>query len=160
MTNDSVSATTTVKAPAEAVFSLLADPTQHPAIDGTGRVLEALDPEPLTASGQVFRMAMYHEHHWNPDGRYRMANVVRVFAPPRAISWEPGQEADDGSLSFGGWVWRYDLTPLDPSTTEVTLTYDWSAVPPFVRQRFEHLPPFASDHLDRSLSHLAGLVTV
>jgi hypothetical protein len=28
------------------------------------------------------------------------------------------------SLEFGGWIWRYDLAPLGPSETEVTLTYD------------------------------------
>jgi hypothetical protein len=64
-----------------------------------------------------------------------------VFDPPRAIAWEPGQDTDDGGLSFGGWVWRYDLTPAGPSETKVTLSYDWSAVPDVVR---EHIgfPPF------------------
>ena len=36
MPNDTVSATTTIPAPADAVFAVLADPTSHPAIDGTG----------------------------------------------------------------------------------------------------------------------------
>jgi len=39
-------------------------------------------------------------------------------------------------LEFGGWAWRYDLAPLGPSETEVTLTYDWSAVPQFIREYF------------------------
>ena len=83
-------------------------------------------------------------------------HVVQVFDPPRAISWEPGQYAGDGSLGFGGWVWRYDLTPAQPSGTEVTLSYDWSAVPDFLR---EHIgfPPFPPDHLGNSLAHLAEL---
>jgi hypothetical protein len=54
-----------------------------------------------------------------------MANRVQVFDPPRAISWEPGTDAGDGSLQFGGWACRYDLTPAGPSRTEVTLSYDW-----------------------------------
>jgi uncharacterized protein YndB with AHSA1/START domain len=159
MTSESVSATITIKARAEAIFSVLTDPSTHPAIDGTGRVLEALDRERLTAPGQIFRMAMYHENHWNPDRRYQMANRIRAFDPPHAISWEPGQESDDGSLQFGGWVWRYDLTPVDPSTTEVTLSYDWSAVPEVVRRRQISWPPFPPAHLDDSPAHLAGLVT-
>ena len=158
MTSDSVSATITIKAPAEAVFSVLADPTKHSAIDGTGWVVEPVNLERLTASGQIFRMGMYHENHWNPDGRYEIANRVRVFDPPHAISWEPGQEAGDGSLRFGGWVWRYDLTPVDPSAAEVTLSYDWSAAPDEVRRRLS-FPPFPLSHLNNSLAHLADLVT-
>jgi uncharacterized protein YndB with AHSA1/START domain len=157
MTNETLQASATVPAPAEAVFAVLADPTSHPAIDGTGWVTKAIDPAPLTGSGQVFRMAMYHPNH--PDGSYEMANRVEVFEPPRAISWQPGQDvAGDGELKFGGWIWRYDLVPTGPSTSEVTLTYDWSAVPAFLR---EHIgfPPFPVDHLANSLRHLAELVT-
>ena len=58
-----------------------------------------------------------------------MTNRVAVFDPPRAISWEPGQDiAGDGTPQFGGWIWRYDLVATEPSRTEVTLTYDWTAV--------------------------------
>lgn len=156
MPDEAVSATRIINAPAEAVFAVLADPAKHAAIDGTGWVRESLDGKPVTAPGQVFRMAMYHPNH--PERNYRMANRVQVFDPPRAISWEPGQGDDDGSLRFGGWVWRYDLAPARPSGTEVTLSYDWSAVPSFLR---EHIgfPPFPPDHLRNSLAHLAELAT-
>jgi uncharacterized protein YndB with AHSA1/START domain len=156
MADETVSATTIINAPAEAVFAVLADPAKHAAIDGTGWVREPLDSQPLTAAGQVFRMAMYHANH--PDGNYQMANRVQVFGPPHAISWEPGQDTGDGSLRFGGWVWRYDLAPAGPSGTKVTLSYDWSAVPGYVRQHIG-FPPFPPDHLGNSLAHLAGLVT-
>ena len=66
MADDSVSATTVIDAPAEAIFAVLADPAKHAAIDGTGWVCEPVDSEPLTAAGQVFRMSMYHPNH--PDG--------------------------------------------------------------------------------------------
>jgi hypothetical protein len=81
-----------------------------------------------------------------------------VFKPPNAISWEPGNDADDGSLRFGGWIWRYDLTPTRPSGTKVTLTYDWSAVPDPVREHIAS-PPFPPHHLASSLAQLAELVT-
>lgn len=156
MADDSVSATATIEAPAEAIFVVLADPAKHAAVDGTGRVREPLDSQPLTAAGQIFRVAMYHENH--PDGDYQMANRVLVFEPPNAISWEPGHYTADGSLGYGGWIWRYDLAPAGPSTTTVTLTYDWSAVPDSLR---EHIgfPPFPPDHLGNSLAHLAELAT-
>ena len=157
MADDAVSATMVINAPAEAIFAVLADPSQHATIDGTGWVGEALDHKPLTAAGQIFRMSMYHPNH--PDGNYQMANRVQEFDPPSTISWEPGQDAADGTLRFGGWSWRYDLKPAGPSVTTVTLSYDWSAVPDALR---EHIgfPPFPPDHLGSSLAHLAGLVAV
>ena len=156
MADDTVFATRVINASAQAVFAVLADPAKHAAIDGTGWVCEARDGKPVTAAGQVFRMSMYHPDH--PDGNYEMANLVVVFDPPNAISWKPGYDSEDGSLAFGGWIWRYDLAPAGPSDTEVTLTYDWSAVPGPVR---EHIgfPPFPPDHLSNSLAHLAELVT-
>jgi hypothetical protein len=143
-----------VNAPAEAVFDVLADPSTHQAIDRTGWVRESRDCKHLTETGQVFRMAMYHENH--PDKDYEMANRVEVFDPPHAIAWQPGQGPDDANLEFGGWFWRYDLKPAGPSQTEVTLTYDWSRVPPYTR---EHIgfPPFDPQHLDNSLKHLAQI---
>ena len=157
MTDESLAASITISAPPQAVFAVLADPATHPTIDGTGWVTKALDTAPLTASGQVFRMAMYHANH--PNGSYEMANRVAVYDPPRAISWEPGQDvAGDGKLQFGGWIWRYDLLPVGSAGTEVTLTYDWSAVPSFLREHIP-FPPFPVDHLENSLRHLAELAT-
>jgi uncharacterized protein YndB with AHSA1/START domain len=145
---------TTVNTPAQTVFDVLADPSTHAAIDGTGWVRESLDGKRLIEVGQVFRVAMYHENHPNKD--YEMANRVETFDPPRAIAWQPGQGSDDANLEFGGWFWRYDLKPVGQSKTEVTLTYDWSAVPQDIR---EHIgfPPFDPQHLENSLKHLAEL---
>ncbi len=154
MDTESVSATVTVAVPATSVFALLADPTTHAAIDGTGWVRDAVDRAPLTETGQIFRMAMHHPNH--PDGAYGVANKVHVFEPPRAIGWLTGEEKDDGRLEFGGWFWRYDLAPLGPSETAVTLTYDWSAVPQFIRG-YLTFPPFGPEHLTNSLHHLAEL---
>jgi len=149
-----VSATLTVAVPTARVFAVLADPTTHSAIDGTGWVQEAVDQTPLTEVGQIFRMDMYHPNH--PTREYQMANKVQVLDPPRAIGWLPGTQQDDGQLAFGGWTWRYDLAPLGPSETEVTLTYDWSAVPQSVREHIP-FPPFGPEHLTNSLHHLAEL---
>lgn len=154
MAEDNVSATLTVAASAARVFAVLADPTTHASIDGTGWVQEAADRAPLSEVGQVFRMDMYHADH--PDGDYRVANKAQVFDPPRAIGWMTGEEKEDGRLEFGGWFWRYDLAPLGPSETAVTLTYDWSAVPRYIRDYLQ-FPPFGPEHLTNSLHHLAKL---
>lgn len=154
---DQVSAALTVALPAGRVFAVLADPTAHPTIDGTGWVQEPVDRAPLTEVGQVFRMDMYHPDA--RDGDYQVANKVHVLDAPRVIGWLTGYDPEgDGHLEFGGWFWRYDLAPLGPSTTRVTLTYDWSAVPGSIREHL-HFPPFAPDHLANSLHHLADLAT-
>jgi hypothetical protein len=154
MTEEAMKATLTIPAAVQTVFDVLADPTTHEAIDGTGWVRESLDGKRLTGSGQVFRMAMYHENYGGMH--YEMANRVEVFDPPHAVAWQPGQGADDSNLDFGGWLWRYDLKPVGRTETEVTLTYDWSAVPAQTREHIE-FPPFAATHLENSLEHLAKL---
>jgi hypothetical protein len=150
-----ITASITIGAAADAIFAVLSDPAKHVAIDSTGWVRAPVDSQPLTASGQIFRMAMYHAGH--PNGIYQTANRVQVFNPPDTISWEPGYDAGDGNLRFEGWIWRYDLASLGPSETEVTLSYDWSAVREPERLEVQ-FPPFTPDHLENSLSHLAELV--
>src|SRR5215472_7857607 len=70
MADETISATTIINAPAEAIFAVIA---------GTGWVREPLDGQPLNEAGQVFRMAMYNDNA--PGGHYRMANRVQVFDP-------------------------------------------------------------------------------
>ena len=93
---------TTIEAAPEAVFAVLADPSAHAAIDGTGWVRESLDGERITAAGQVFRMAMYHPNH--PDGDYKMANLVEVFDEPGPSRGSPGRSRPRpaSSASAGG----------------------------------------------------------
>src|ERR1700744_3192408 len=155
MGNATNNATITIPASAEAVFGVLADPTTHESIDGTGWVRESLDGKSLTATDQIFRIAMYHDNH--PNKNYEMANKVVVFDRPRAIAWQPGQDAaGDGTLSFGGWIWRYDIRDVGSSESDVTLTYDWSAVAPDFRDHIQS-PPFDPTHLENSLKHLSDL---
>ena len=100
---------------------------------------------------------MYHDNH--PAKNYEMANKVVVFDRPHAIAWEPGQDAaGDGTLSFGGWIWRYDIHDVGSSESDVTLTYDWSAVPPELREHIP-FPPFDPTHLENSLKHLSELAS-
>src|SRR2546429_3009338 len=84
METERVTASTTIEAAPEAVFAVLADPSAHADIDGTGWVRGSLDENRITAAGQVFRMAMYHPNH--PDKDYKIANRVEVFDEPRAIA--------------------------------------------------------------------------
>ena len=162
MDRERVRATLTVTSSAETVFAVLADPTTHAAIDGrsgvadgTGRVVTAVDQARLTEVGQIFRMGMNHPDH--SEGDYQTFNKVHVLDPPRAIGWLTGHDPEgDGQLKFGGWSWRYDLVPVSPSETEVTLTYDWAGVPQSVHEYLQ-FPPMGPERLAYSLHHLARL---
>ena len=101
------------------MFDVLADPTTHGAIDGTGWVRESLDGKPVTGTGQIFRMAMYIDGH--PDGHYETANRVEVFDPPRAIAWKTGRPVERHrraptttnsytAAGFGDTTWRRPAT--------------------------------------------------
>ena len=159
--SEQIQATVTVHAPAETVFDVLADPSTHQAIDGTGWVRESLHGTPLTSTGQIFRIAMHHDNH--PEKYYEMSNRVEVLDRPHTIAWQPGQGPDDAGnlmpgddIEFGGWIWRYDLEPQAADRTAVTLTYDWSNVPAPYREDIE-FPPFPPSHLENSLRNLAEL---
>jgi hypothetical protein len=156
METEHVSASLTIDAAPEVVFAVLADPSTHAAVDGTGWVQGSAEEGRIAADGQVFRMAMYHPNH--PDKEYVTANLVEVFDEPRAIGWKTGTESETGELSFGGWTWRYDLAAAGSWQTTVTLTYDWSAVGPDVREYIQ-FPPFPLSHLENSLQHLGELVS-
>lgn len=101
-------------------------------------------------------MGMYHPDH--PDSWYQTANEIRELQPGRSICWATGTEDADGRLSFGGWTWRYDLTPAAGGGSHVRLTYDWSAATTQAREVIA-FPPFGSERLKNSLRHLAALAT-
>ena len=145
--------TRSVAATPAAIFAVLADPSRHCNTEPTDWVRDAVDTAGITDAGQMFAMNMYLTQ---AGGDYVTHNLVTVFDKDRAIGWMPGQLDDAGNHAAGGWFWRYDLAPLGPSETEVTLSYDWSAVPGFVREYIQ-FPPFGPEHLSNSLRHLAEL---
>jgi uncharacterized protein YndB with AHSA1/START domain len=164
---DTLSATRRIPAAPDKVFAVLADPTTHAGVHASrhvaatndagriGRVDGALDTEPITGAGQRFRMAMYHDEH--PTKNYVTVNEVHVYEPAVAIAWRTGALDENGVAKFGGWLWRFDLAPAGASSTDVTLTYGWSAATQEARDII-HFPPFGQDHLRNSLDHLAEIV--
>jgi uncharacterized protein YndB with AHSA1/START domain len=110
MSSRIVSATTTVAAPPEVVFAILADPRQHPRIDGSGTLQGTVSgPERLT-KGAEFGMDM--KMYGLP---YKIRNRVVEFEEGRRIAWR----------HFGGHRWRYELSPADGGT-RVTESFDYS----------------------------------
>ncbi len=110
-----ITASIDVDAPPAAVFDLLADPAQHPRIDGGGTVrggTSARGPRRL-ALGDRFGMRM---HLGLP---YTVRNTVSEFEEDRRIAWHHWARA----------VWRWQLEPLATGGTRVTESFDWSGSP-------------------------------
>jgi hypothetical protein len=104
------SARITVNAPAQAIFDVIADPRQHPRIDGSGTVQAALSAPQRLSLRAKFGMSM------KIGLPYSIRNTVVEFDEGRRIGWcHPGRHR-----------WRYELEPVDATTTIVTETFDGS----------------------------------
>lgn len=99
-----------VHAPPQKIFDLLADPRQHPVIDGSGTVRKTQGSAPARLSlGSSFAMYM------KMGVPYKITNEVVEFIEGRQIAWR----------HFGGHVWRYILEPIDGGT-KVTEQFDYT----------------------------------
>lgn len=123
-----VSGRIVVEAAPATVFAILADPRQHPRIDGSGSVRGLLEGPDVLTRGATFgvRMKLF-------GVPYRITNRVVEHETDRLIAWR----------HFGGHRWRYELTPGDdagpgsPAATEVTETFDYSRYGPVWRRLLE-----------------------
>lgn len=110
MSSRIVSAGTTIDAPPEVVFAILADPRQHPRIDGSGSLRGRVTGPERLARGAEFGMDM--KMYGLP---YKIRNRVVEFEENRLIAWR----------HFGGHRWRYELEPVGAGT-RVTESFDYS----------------------------------
>ena len=105
-----VSVERVIDAPAAAIFAIVADPSRHPEIDGSGSVkgLKKDAPRHL-ALGSTFGMSM------KLGVPYSMSNKVIEFDQDKRIAW---QTVVSGLLGrfIGGRIWRYELEDADGGT--------------------------------------------
>lgn len=107
-TNDVVTVERTIPAPPGAVFELLADPSRHSEIDGSGTVRGARGEAKRLALGDRFGMSM------RMGIPYGTVNEVVEFEESRRIAW---QTQGTGIVRlFGGRIWRYELEPVEGGT--------------------------------------------
>lgn len=108
-----------IPADATAIFDLLADPSRHREIDGSGTLRDATEGSSRLALGSRFGMAM------KVGIGYQMVNEVVEFETDRLIAWQARPDNAVAKLFIGGRVWRYELTPV-PGGTLVRETWDVS----------------------------------
>lgn len=104
-----VSRSTTVAAPPERVFELLADPRRHGEFDGSGTIRSNVSGPERLALGSRFANDM------RLGLPYRIGLEVTEFEEGRRIGWR----------HFVHHVWRYELEPVDGGT-RITETFDYA----------------------------------
>ena len=107
-----------IPAPAAAIFALLADPSRHKEIDGSGSVRDSKEPSQRVKLGDKFGMSM------KLGIPYSMVSEVIEFEDDRRIAWQSRPPGVFGKIS-GGRTWRYELEPVDGGT-RVRETWDIS----------------------------------
>lgn len=95
-----------IAAPPEAIFDLLADPSRHREIDGSGTVRDARGEPQRLALGSRFGMSM------KMGVPYAMVSTVVEFDDNRRIAWQTRGPTKLGSWA-GGRIWRYEIEPVD-----------------------------------------------
>lgn len=141
--NRVVSATTTIAAPAETIFELIADPRRQPEWDGNDNLVEIIKGDRIRAAGEVFAMRTTKGNHRD--------NLVTDFEEGRRIAWRPGNEGE----APAGHEWRWEVEPLEDGTSRVTHTYDWTELSD--ERRMPRARATGEPQLRASLDRLAAL---
>ncbi len=107
-----VSVTKLIPAGRQELFDILADPAQHPLIDGSGsvRAVRPGGPDRLSL-GATFSMDM------KLGASYKIRNTVVEFDEPALIGWR----------HFNGHIWRYRFAEVEGGTTGTVVTEEWDA---------------------------------
>jgi uncharacterized protein YndB with AHSA1/START domain len=108
-----------IAAPPEPIFALLADPSRHHEIDGSGSVKDAKEGSRRLALGDRFGMSM------KLGVPYSMVSEVIEFDENRRIAWQTWPPNDFAAKLAGGRIWRYELEPVEGGTL-VRETWDIS----------------------------------
>ncbi|HEX8096131.1 SRPBCC family protein [Jatrophihabitans sp.] len=138
-----MSVTKSMQADRQRLFDVLADPAQHPLIDGSGSVKAVRPGGPSRLSlGATFSMDM----RLGTD--YRILNTVVEFDEPALIGWR----------HFNGHVWRYRFTEV-PGGTEVTEEWDARSAQNRLALQLLRFPQRNLAGMTATLDRLAELAT-
>ena len=148
---DVVSVERVIPAAPEKIFDLIADPSRHRDIDGSGTVREAKSSPARLSLGATFGMSM------KLGIPYSMQNTVIEYEDNRRIAWQTRGPGKIGQ-KVGGRIWRYELEPVDGGTsTRVRESWDIS------QERGKALVKRSADktrkNMEATLARIEALVT-
>jgi len=107
-----------INAPASKIFDLLANPASHRLFDGSGTIQSSVSGPERLFLGAHFSMAM------KIRVPYRIKNTIVAFEENKKIAWRHLMK----------WTWCYELTDLGNGATQVTESFDASAIPGYAKR--------------------------
>jgi len=138
-----VSATRAISASAEQIFELIAEPSKQPSWDGNNNLASAAPVQRVRQVGDVFKTTL-------TNGSVRENHVVE-FIEGSKIAWRPAEPGKQPA----GHLWRWELHAINSTLTNVTHTYDWTALTD--RVRLEKARSTTPEMLRESIDKLARL---
>jgi hypothetical protein len=141
-TEDRVSVSRVIDAAPQELFDVVADPSLHHVIDGSGSVRGVRGGARKLALGDSFTTNM------RIGVPYLIRNTVVEYEEGRRIAW----------AHVGGWRWRYEFVPVEGGT-EVTETFDWSTSRAGFYIRLMRWADKNRTSMERTLARLDAFVT-
>lgn len=134
-----VSATRVISASAERIFELIAEPSSQPSWDGNNNLASAAPGQRVRAVGEVFKMTL-------TNGAVRENHVVE-FIEGTKIAWRPAEPGKQPP----GHLWRWELSEINSTLTNVTHTYDFTALtdPTRLEKARSTTPEMLRDSMDK-----------
>jgi uncharacterized protein YndB with AHSA1/START domain len=151
-TSDVASAERVISAPPAPIFDLLADPSRHRDIDGSGTLRDAKAGSERLAMGSQFGMAM------KMGIPYSMLSEVIEFEENRRIAWQTRPPVSWGAKLGGGRIWRYELEPVEGGTL-VRETWDISQEAGLSKRLVARGRAKTIENMDKTLARIEELVT-
>jgi Polyketide cyclase / dehydrase and lipid transport len=105
-----ISRSAEVKAPANELFAIVADPRRHHELDGSGTVGDNIDAPERLVPGSRFstKMTIF-------GMPYRITSTVTAIKPNELVEWRHPL----------GHHWRWEFVAVSPTVTRVTETFDY-----------------------------------
>ena len=98
-----------IPSPPGPIFDLIADPSRHQDIDGSGTVREAKEGSRRLQLGDSFGMSM------KLGVPYSMVSTVIEYDENRRLAWQTRPPGIFKNVAAGR-IWRYELEPIDGGT--------------------------------------------
>jgi len=152
MSDQRVSASRRIKAPAHVLFEIVSSPDGHVRIDGSGMLEAAPGARPVTAVGDTFDMDMDRTPLNDIPGlvKYQVRNTVTQIVPDQLVEWTIGG-IDQPPL---GHVYGWQLDAVSDDETDVTNYCDWANITPELRARRPDWPIVPVAMLEKSVAKL------
>jgi len=139
-----------IPADASAIFDLIADPSRHREIDGSGTVRDTTTGSQRLKLGSEFGMKM------KAGIPYSMVSKVIEFDENRRLAWQTTSPVPVLGRLVGGRIWRYELEPVEGGTR---VRESWDISQEKVKALVRPLRKSTREAMEKTLERIEQVVT-